>query len=158
MVGDGVSIDPVSSQLLAPCDAEVMTVHPSGHAITLRTPTNVELILHIGLDTVALRGEGFLPLKKKGDRVRAGEPLIDFAPDYVATRAPSLLTQMVITNGEAVTALKPRTGFVVAGRDVVLEATLANAAASAVTVQIGEETLASRELEVLDPTGLHARP
>ena len=158
MVGDGVSIDPVSSQLVAPCDAEVLTVHPSGHAITLRTPNNVELILHIGLDTVALRGEGFLPLKKKGDRVRAGEPLIDFAADYIATRAPSLLTQMVISNGEAITNLKPRTGFVVAGRDVVLEATLAKGAPPVAPVQSGGDTLSSRELEVLNPTGLHARP
>ena len=158
MVGDGVSIDPVTSQLLAPCDAEVLTVHPSGHAITLRTPTNVELILHIGLDTVALRGEGFLPLKKKGDRVRAGEPLIDFAADYVATRAPSLLTQMVISNGEAITALKARTGYVVAGRDIVLEATLAKGATTAAPAVAGQQTLSSPELEVLNPTGLHARP
>ena len=157
MVGDGVSIDPVTSRLLAPCDAEVLTVHPSGHAITLRTPTNVELILHIGLDTVALRGEGFLPLKKKGDQVRAGEPLIDFAADYVATRAPSLLTQMVISNPESVTSLKARTGYAVAGRDVVLEATLAKGAPSS-AVQAGRETLVSPELAVLDPTGLHARP
>ena len=157
MVGDGVSIDPVSSRLLAPCDAEVLTVHPSGHAITLRTATNVELILHIGLDTVALRGEGFLPLKKKGDRVRAGEPLIDFAADYIATRAPSLLTQMVISNPESVTSLKPRTGYAIAGRDVVLEATLAKGAPPA-AVQAGQETLVSGELAVLDPTGLHARP
>jgi phosphoenolpyruvate-protein phosphotransferase len=158
MVGDGVSIDPVTSRLLAPCDAEVLTVHPSGHAITLRAASNVELILHIGLDTVALRGEGFLPLKKKGDRVRAGEPLIDFAADYVATRAPSLLTQMVISNPESVTALTPRTGYAIAGRDVVLEATLASGAAVTAAPQAGAETLASRELAVLDPTGLHARP
>jgi multiphosphoryl transfer protein len=92
LAGDGLSIDPVTSTLLAPCDAEVLSVHPSAHAVTLRTPDGIELILHIGLDTVTLGGEGFLPLTRKGATVRTGDPLIAFAPDYVATHAPSLLT------------------------------------------------------------------
>jgi phosphocarrier protein FPr len=159
MVGDGVSIDPVTSQLVAPCDAEVLGVHPSGHAVTLRTGDGVELILHIGLDTVALRGEGFLPLKQKGDQVRAGEPLIDFAPDYVATHAPSLLTQMVISTMDRVATIKTRTGYVEAGRDVVIEAVLNGAAASQQPGVVAEgDTITSKELRVLDPTGLHARP
>jgi phosphocarrier protein FPr len=158
MVGDGVSIDPVTSTVVAPCDAEVLTVHPSGHAITLRTTSNVELILHVGLDTVALRGEGFLPLRKKGDRVRAGEPLIEFAADYVATHAPSLLTQMVISSMDRVSEIRTRTGYVRAGRDVVLEAVLNGAQAAHDVTPVGGETIVSKELRVLDPTGLHARP
>jgi len=158
MVGDGVSIDPVSSRLLAPCDAEILSVHPSGHAITLRTADDVELILHIGLDTVTLRGEGFLPLRKKGDRVRAGEPLIDFAADYVATHAPSLLTQMVISTPDRIAGLKRRTGYAEAGRDVVIEAMLAAAPKTTETPAGDRETLVSPQLLVRNPTGLHARP
>lgn len=158
LVGDGVSIDPVSSRLVAPCDAEVLTVHPSGHAITLRTREGVELILHIGLDTVALRGEGFLPLKQKGDRVRAGEPLVDFAADYVASRAPSLLTQMVISSMDRVEAITTSSGYVEAGRDVVLEAVLKDGALAPDATPGTGATITSKELRVLDPTGLHARP
>src|SRR4051812_48060740 len=75
LAGDGIAIDPVSSTLLSPCDAEVLSIHPSGHAVSLRAAHDVDLILHVGLDTVTLKGQGFLPLKRKGDIVRAGEPL-----------------------------------------------------------------------------------
>src|SRR6185503_19659696 len=64
--------------LLAPCDAEVTSVHPSGHAVTLRAAAGVELILHIGLDTVTLKGQGFTPRTRNGASVRAGDPLIEF--------------------------------------------------------------------------------
>src|SRR3712207_2404770 len=78
MVGDGISIDPVSQSLLAPCDGEVVQLHPSHHAITVKTSEGLEVLMHIGLDTVTLRGEGFSPRVKVGDRVRAGDALIDF--------------------------------------------------------------------------------
>jgi phosphocarrier protein FPr len=158
MVGDGVSIDPVTSTLLSPCDAEILSIHPSGHAVTLRTPERIELILHIGLDTVTLRGEGFLPLRKKGDNVRAGEPLIDFAADYVAQHAPSLLTQMVISTTDRVALLKRGTGYAEAGRDVVVEATLVPDVPAAHESASAAEILSSPELLVRNPTGLHARP
>ncbi|KEI68438.1 NagF [Planktothrix agardhii NIVA-CYA 126/8] len=59
MVGDGISIDPVSQVLIAPCDGEVIQLHPSYHAVTLKTPEGLEVLMHIGLDTVTLRGQGF---------------------------------------------------------------------------------------------------
>src|SRR5689334_12718732 len=96
MVGDGLSIDPVDAVLLAACDGEVVTVHPAGHAVTLRTKDGIELLMHVGIDTVSLKGEGFKPRVKKGDQVRAGQPLIEFDLDFLATHAKSLLTQIVI--------------------------------------------------------------
>src|SRR3954463_2438530 len=59
MVGDGLSIDPVDAVLVAPCDGEVVLVHAAGHAVTLRTPEGIELLMHVGIDTVTLKGEGF---------------------------------------------------------------------------------------------------
>ncbi|MBA3296711.1 MAG: phosphoenolpyruvate--protein phosphotransferase [Acidobacteria bacterium] len=160
MVGDGVSIDPVTSTLLAPCDAEILSVHPAAHAVTLRTEHDVELIVHIGLDTVSLRGDGFLPLRKKGERVRTGEPLIEFAADYVVTHAPSLLTQLIVATPERVSTLTKRSGYVEAGRDIVLEAIIADTTAPPPLDAPSDagETLLSREIIVRDPTGLHARP
>src|SRR5262245_836563 len=61
LVGDGVSIDPETSCLRAPCDGRVKQMHSAGHALTLVTAHGVEVMLHVGLDTVELRGEGFLP-------------------------------------------------------------------------------------------------
>ena len=69
MVGDGVSIDPSDAVLIAACDGEVIALHAAGHAVTLRTPQGIELLMHIGIDTVNLKGEGFRPRVKIGDRV-----------------------------------------------------------------------------------------
>src|SRR6186997_3356153 len=71
MVGDGLSIDPTDSVLLAPCAGEVIALHAAGHAVTLRAAEGVEILLHIGIDTVSLKGKGLHPLVKPGDRVPA---------------------------------------------------------------------------------------
>src|SRR5438477_3816534 len=94
LVGDGLAIDPTDATLRAPCAGEVMHLHPASHAITLREPRGVEVLMHIGIDTVALKGEGFSPRVKVGDKVEAGTPLIDFDLDYIATHAKSLITQV----------------------------------------------------------------
>jgi phosphocarrier protein FPr len=93
MVGDGLSIDPSSAVLVAACDGEVMSLHAAGHAVTLRTAEGLELLMHVGIDTVTLKGEGFKPRVKVGDKVKAGAPLIEFDLDFLATHAKSLLTQ-----------------------------------------------------------------
>src|SRR4051794_31872230 len=81
MVGDGLSIDPTEGCLLAPCDGEIVVVHAAGHAVTMRTAEGIELLMHIGIDTVALKGEGFRPKVKAGDRVKSGALLIEFDLD-----------------------------------------------------------------------------
>ena len=59
MVGDGVSIDPVTASLVAPCDGHVIQIHSASHAVTLASSDGVEILMHIGLDTVQLKGRGF---------------------------------------------------------------------------------------------------
>jgi len=97
LLGDGVAIDPVSSLVLAPCDGVVATLHPSGHAIAIASDAGVEVLLHVGLDTVALGGRGFVPRVAQGRRVVAGEPLLAFDADLVARTARSLVTPVVVT-------------------------------------------------------------
>src|SRR4051794_24519803 len=130
MVGDGLSIDPTDSVLLAACDGEVMALHAAGHALTLRTPDGVELLMHVGIDTVALKGQGFKPLVKIGDAVKVGKPLIEFDLDFLATHAKSLLTQIVIVNGERVKWLDRATGRVAAGKDTLFTVSVDGAAAA----------------------------
>jgi glucose-specific phosphotransferase system IIA component len=91
LVGDGVSIDPVSQDLVAPCDAKVIQVHRAKHALTLDAG-GTEIVIHIGLDTVELKGEGFTAHVKAGDSVRLGDRLLSFVADLVASRARSLHT------------------------------------------------------------------
>jgi phosphocarrier protein FPr len=156
MVGDGISIDPTSQSLLSPCDGEVIQLHPSCHAVTVKSSEGIEVLMHIGLDTVTLRGEGFNPRVKVGDRVRAGDPLIDFDADYVALHAKSLLTQIVITNSDQVAKFTPYSGNVTVGRDVILDLALTDAGPE--TAAASGTTVTSDPIIVPNPTGLHARP
>ena len=100
MLGDGVAIDPVSPELRAPCDGEIISVAAARHALALRSSAGAEILLHVGIDTVALGGEGFQVHVRKGDRVRAGDPLMTIDLDRVARTALSLMTPVIITNGE----------------------------------------------------------
>ncbi|MDX2230784.1 MAG: phosphoenolpyruvate--protein phosphotransferase [Leptolyngbyaceae cyanobacterium bins.349] len=156
MVGDGVSIDPTDRLLMAPCNGEVIQLHPANHAITLRTEDGLEVLMHIGLDTVGLKGQGFTPQVRVGDRVTTGTPLIEFDPDYVALHAKSLLTQIVITNSDRVSQFLPYTGNVTVGTSVILE--MAMAGGELLTEAQTGDTITSEPVVVPNPTGLHARP
>jgi phosphoenolpyruvate-protein phosphotransferase len=156
MVGDGLSIDPSDALLLAACDGEVVTVHAAGHAVTLRTLEGLELLMHVGIDTVTLKGQGFKPRVKAGDRVKARDPLIEFELDFLATHAKSLLTQIVVTNSERVTAWTRASGLVSAGKDVLFTVDFATEGASAASDDA--TTVTSDAVVVPNPTGLHARP
>jgi multiphosphoryl transfer protein len=156
MVGDGLSIDPVDAILLAACGGEIISVHPAGHAVTLRTPEGLELIMHVGIDTVKLKGQGFAPRVKPGDKVKTGTPLIQFDLDFLATNAKSLLTQIVVANSDRVTSWERASGFVTAGQDTLLIVAFAEESAAASTV--GERTVTSEAIVIPNRTGLHARP
>src|SRR5215471_9887936 len=125
MVGDGLSIDPTDGVLVAPCDGDVISIHAAGHALTLRTAEGAEVLLHIGIDTVMLKGQGFKTRVKAGESVKTGAPLIEFDLDFLATHAKSLLTQIVITNAASLTNWERTTGFVAAGKDPLFTVTFA---------------------------------
>jgi multiphosphoryl transfer protein len=155
MVGDGIAIDPTSETLVAPCDGEIILLHAAHHAVTIKTPQGLEILMHIGLDTVKLRGQGFTPHVKVGDPVKTGDRLISFDADYIALQATSLLTMLVITNADRVANMAYRSGPVATGQDVILEVTLK--ADVAMAIQLGE-LITSEPIVVPNPIGLHARP
>jgi phosphoenolpyruvate-protein phosphotransferase len=99
LLGDGVAIDPTSATLCAPCAGEVIAVQAAKHAVTLRAENGAEILLHIGCDTVALRGDGFDARVKEGQRVRAGDPLLGFDLDRLAMRVRSLITPVIVVDG-----------------------------------------------------------
>jgi phosphocarrier protein FPr/phosphocarrier protein len=157
MVGDGISLDPTSGELLAPVSGVVTQLHQAHHALTITTAEGIEVLVHIGIDTVLLKGEGFKPAVKQGDQITAGQLLISFDVDLVARKARSLLTQILIANVEKVMRFVPASGLVEAGKSVAL--TIEIAADSSATVQTGTHAAITGEAVSLpNPSGLHARP
>ena len=160
MVGDGISIDPTSNELLAPLAGKVKQLHNAHHALTITGDNGLDVLLHIGLDTVTMRGEGFTPLVAEGDAVAVGQPLIRFDPVVVGAKATSLLTQMVIANGELVTRYEPSKGLVAAGKDTALSLELAIGVTHDHSTDDSStaDTILSDEVVLPNPAGLHARP
>src|SRR3954470_18824454 len=167
MVGDGISLDPISDELLAPVSGTVTQLHNAHHAIAITTEEGIEVLVHIGLDTVMLRGDGFSPRVKMGDKVQVGQPVIGFDADRVARNARSLLTEIVVTNFERVDRMTPGTGMAEAGRSVILELMLKDGAGNGVAHPAGitvvdapptGKEVQSDGIPLPNPAGLHARP
>lgn len=101
MMGDGIAIETVSSEIVAPCDGQIMLLAQTKHAVAMKCQGDLELLIHIGLDTVELDGEGFVSYVAAGDKVCAGERLIGFDREFLEGQGKSLITPFVITNSDA---------------------------------------------------------
>ena len=159
VMGPGIAIDPLGETLHAPCNGEVIQCARTAHAITLRDDGNHEWLLHIGLDTVDLGGEGFELLVSAGEHVSAGDPLCRFDADRLAQRATALVSPIVLTNGAEIqleTLVTP--GTVVEMGEALLRWQVAVEAASAGHDDSGREETAHGEATIASASGLHARP
>ena len=98
MLGPGVAVAPAEGPVVSPVDGEVLVAFPTGHAYGLRSASGVELLIHVGMDTVKLDGKGFTPHVKAGDKVRRGTPLVDV--DWAAIKAAGYetVTPVVVSN------------------------------------------------------------
>ena len=159
MVGDGVAIDPTASTIVAPCAGTISQVMDSMHAVAVKADNGVEILIHVGIDTVMLKGEGFDCKVSMGDKVEAGQALIEFDAELVGSKAPSLQTAVLVTTGESVTPATAGTQLV-AGVDVAFiigEGTIEAKPAPAAE-DTRESITASEDVVVRNPQGLHARP
>jgi phosphocarrier protein FPr/phosphocarrier protein len=159
MMGEGLAIDPTAGRLVAPCDATVLKVHAARHAVTLRAANGAEILLHAGLETVGLRGEGFEALVADGQAVKAGELLIRFDLDAIAQRAPSLISPMLVTNpvGFAVEVLA-QGREVAEGEPVLSVEGAASNASDGDGDGDGDGRTLGRRVRITHEHGLHARP
>jgi multiphosphoryl transfer protein len=155
MMGDGVAVDPIEGVLHAPCDGVVTILAPARHAVTIRGERGVEVLMHIGLETVALKGEGFTARVAEGQAVKAGDPLIEFDLDMIASRAKSLITPIIITNGDAFEVASRVTDREVKAGDPLM--TLRPVGATAETTQ-ADGPAAERQVVTPLAHGIHARP
>ncbi|TFY90461.1 phosphoenolpyruvate--protein phosphotransferase [Pseudomonas nabeulensis] len=153
VIGDGLCIDPTSQTLCAPLAGVVSNIQDSGHAVSITDDQGVQVLMHIGLDTVNLAGEGFTRLVAQGERVEAGQALIEFDADYVALHARSLLTLMLVVSDEP---------FTVLANDLVESGQPLLRLSPGETVDTVDEeegdALFSKPLTLPNANGLHARP
>ncbi|QCG90794.1 phosphoenolpyruvate--protein phosphotransferase [Azospirillum sp. TSH100] len=162
LVGTGMAIDPTVNELRSPCDGVVLSVHRARHACTVRAASGAEVLLHLGVDTVGLNGEGFTAHVRDGQSVKTGDRLISFDMDLVGSRAQSLVSMMVVVND----------GFTVDGQSVNREIAAGEPAmtvhggsgadavppAAAESEETGEGETGERIVVLPIASGLHARP
>lgn len=122
MMGDGFAIDPIGNMVVAPVDGKIETIFPTKHAIGLKTENGYEILIHVGLDTVKLNGEGFDVLVNAGDKVKKGQKLMSFDLDKIKREVPSVITPVVFTNlNERQQVLLKKEGELSQGTEGVIE-------------------------------------
>lgn len=108
-MGKGIAVEPEKGEVYAPCDGEIVTFFPTGHAIGIKGDNGAEILIHVGIDTVELNGEGFTPQAKQGDRVKKGQLLLKFDIGLIQSKGKSAVTSVIITNSDDYADIVPRT-------------------------------------------------
>lgn len=108
MMGDGIAIEPTEGVVVSPVDGEIVQFFHTKHAIGIQSEAGAEILIHVGLETVSMNGEGFEGHVNVGDKVKAGDKLLSFDLDLIKEKAASTVTPIVITNGDAVESLDKR--------------------------------------------------
>ncbi|WP_131108120.1 phosphoenolpyruvate--protein phosphotransferase [Pseudomonas sp. Sample_10] len=155
-MGDGIAIDPLNDTLHAPCAGVVVHVARTGHAVTLRADNGAELLLHLGLDTVELQGQGFSMLVQEGARVANGQPLLRYDQDKVAQQCKSLVSLLILTNSQDFQA-RPITLKSVKVGEPLLHIIRRQGAGALNEAELAGEVL-SGHIHIAHRGGLHARP
>lgn len=121
MMGDGLAIRPTTGEVVSPVTGKIIQVFPTKHAIGILADNGAEILIHIGLETVNLKGEGFTAYVEEGNKVKQGDVLVRFDMDLVQKKAKSMITPIIITNTDNMSRIE-RKGIqrVSAGKDAVL--------------------------------------
>ncbi|MEC5423975.1 PTS glucose transporter subunit IIA [Virgibacillus sp. C22-A2] len=98
MMGNGIAVKPTDGVIVALVEGKVIQVFPTKHAIGIKAVNGAEILIHIGLDTVNLEGEGFIAHVQEGNSIKVGDKLITFDLDIISEKTKSILTPVIITN------------------------------------------------------------
>ncbi|ENF6401478.1 TPA: PTS N-acetyl glucosamine transporter subunit IIABC [Klebsiella variicola] len=121
-VGDGIAVKPTSNIVVAPAAGTVVKIFNTNHAFCLETNNGAEIVVHMGIDTVALEGKGFKRLVEEGTDVKAGEPILEMDLDFLNANARSMISPVVCSNSDDYSALVIlASGKVVAGQTPLYE-------------------------------------
>lgn len=122
MAGDGVAIEAEGDLVVAPADGKLSFIFRTNHAFGMVLGNGVEILVHVGIDTVTLNGEGFERLASEGTMLKAGDPVLRIHREILVERGMSLITPVVISNADKVIELQAVGQEIVqAGQDVILK-------------------------------------
>lgn len=155
MMGSGLAIDPVGDTLHAPCDGIVTSIHAAGHAVAMTTDAGAELLMHIGIDSVAMAGAGFVRLVADGARVSRGEPLVRLDLDLLVCHARSAVTPILLV-GDGFALAPLAVDRLVAVGDPLFRLMRIAAITDLKEIDAGADVRLT--LTVALPHGIHARP
>jgi PTS system beta-glucosides-specific IIC component len=99
-MGKGIAIEPSEGKVYAPVDGEITTFFPTGHAIGITSTGGAEILIHVGMDTVDMNGEGFTPKKEQGAKIKKGDLLLEFDIEKIKVAGHPVTTPIVITNSD----------------------------------------------------------
>lgn len=100
VTGKGIAMIPENNEVKSPVDGTITVLFPSKHAVGITTPSGVEVLVHIGLNTVMLNGEGFTTFVKQGDKVSKGQKLLQFDKEFIESKGCSLQSPVIVTNAD----------------------------------------------------------
>lgn len=120
-IGEGIAIKPTKGVLVAPCDGVVAHMIDTYHSCIIGHDSGIEVLMHIGVNTVNLKGEGFKPLIQTGDQVKQGQPLIEFDIELIERAGYPVITPVIMANGDVVEKLSSSTGEMTAGDTKLFE-------------------------------------
>jgi len=120
IVGDGIAIKPVGNKMVAPVNGIIGKIFEANHAFSIVSDDGVEIFVHFGIDTVALKGEGFKRIAGEGQTVKVGDTILEFDLALLEEKATSTITPIVISNLDEIKELTKMSGSVTAGETPVL--------------------------------------
>lgn len=123
ILGDGVAIIPDKNEVVSPVDGEIIQVAETGHAFCIRSSDGLDIMIHIGVDTVKLKGEGFKSFVKNGDIVHKGDIIATADIEFIKQNKFPIHTAMLITNLQELSSLKQNYGEVEMGKSIAIEYT-----------------------------------
>lgn len=107
VLGDGIAFDPDNGVIYSPVDGQVASLFPTKHGIGILSKEGIEILIHIGVDTLHLKGQGFNYLVHENQPVKAGDKLMEFDLDYIKQNAKSHIISMLLTNMDMIKSITP---------------------------------------------------
>ena len=119
ILGQGAAVIPENGEICAPCDGVISVMYPTGHAVGIKSDIGAEILIHVGMDTVTLNGEGFQAHIKTGDHITAGQLMLEFDMDFIQSKGLPIVTPVVVSNAAQYPELQVIVGTAVHGDKII---------------------------------------